>query len=158
MLMSMACNPSENNAQTNTNNNASTDIKDMTINIVDGEDVTLNSLKGNIVIVDFWASWCGPCKNSIPFYNKMQEKYAEQGLVIIGMDVNEPEATIKKAAGELNIQYNLANLNNNFNTHFKVSSIPSMFIFDKEGNVIKNYVGYSSQMDQEIEQLIKDNL
>lgn len=158
MLMSMSCEPTENNTNTTQNNSASSDIKDMAISIVDGDDITLNSLKGKIVIIDFWASWCGPCKNSIPFYNEMHEKYADQGLVIIGMDVNEPEATIKKAKEELGISYMLGNQNNAMNAYFKVSSIPSMFMFDREGNMIQNFVGYSSAMDAQIEQLITDNL
>lgn len=133
-------------------------IKDIKMQMIDSDDVSINDLKGNIVIIDFWASWCGPCRNSIPFYNRMNEKYGEQGLIIIGLNVNEDEETIKKAKTDFNINYFLALPDEKFSTHFKVQGIPAMFMFDREGKQIEEFVGYSPELDNKIESLIMDNI
>lgn len=125
---------------------------------IDGNEIKLSDFSGKVVILDFWASWCPPCKASIPFYNRMYEKYADKGLVIIGADVNEENDVIRSAAKDLGIKYIVARPNNSMNQLFKVSSIPSMFIFDKEGRMIANEVGYSSSSDSGLEQKILEAL
>ena len=54
-----------------------------------GESVTLDQLKGRVVYVDFWASWCGPCRRSFPWMNELQQKYGERGLTIVGVNVDK---------------------------------------------------------------------
>ena len=161
MLLIMAsCTPTEDNnggpeAAGSENANAIENIK---LEILDNDSMSLSSLNGKTVILDFWASWCGPCRNSIPFYNKMQEKYGEKGLVVIGINVNENESTVRKAIEDLGITYYVAMPNNTFNTHFQVQGIPSMYLFDTEGNLIDNFVGYAPQLDNKIESLIMENI
>lgn len=160
MLFAASCTPTEdNNANTADNSgNAVAAIEDIEMNIIDSEPMSLNSLKGNVVILDFWASWCGPCRNSIPFYNEMHEKYADEGLVIIGLNVNENEATIRKSIEDLDIEYYVAMPENKLNAHFQVQGIPSMYMFDREGKPIDNFVGYGPELDNKIESLIMDNI
>lgn len=133
-------------------------IADIEMEVLNGDNVSLNDLKGKVVALDFWASWCGPCKRSIPFYNKMHEKYADKGLVIIGINANENRSTIEGAISELDIAYPVAMPNERMNQHFKVQGIPSMYLFDREGNQIDNFVGYSPELDNKIESLIIEQI
>ncbi len=160
IVLLASCTPEEAGVSSDkgTNETTQTAIKDIKMQMIDSDDVSINDLKGNIIIIDFWASWCGPCRNSIPFYNRMSDKYAEQGLIIIGINVNEGESTIKKAKEDININYFLALPDEKFSTHFKVQGIPAMFMFDREGKLIEEFVGYSPGLDNKIESLIMDNI
>lgn len=160
ILLAASCAPTEGNSvnTADNSNNQTASIEDIEMTIIDNEPMSLNSLKGKLVILDFWASWCGPCRNSIPFYNEMHEKYADDGLIIIGINVNENEATIRKAIEDLNIKYYMAMPENKLNAHFQVQGIPSMYMFDRDGNQIDNFVGYGPETDNQIESLIMDNI
>ncbi|MFO8061378.1 MAG: TlpA disulfide reductase family protein [bacterium] len=145
-------------AETNSNtpDTGSNAVTDIEMEVLNGDNVSLNDLKGKVVALDFWASWCGPCRKSIPFYNKMHEKYADKGLVIIGINANENRSTIEGAMSELDIAYPVAMPEERMNQHFKVQGIPSMYLFDREGNEIDNFVGYSPELDNKIESLIME--
>lgn len=148
------------NEEAETTGNTSPDtesaVADIEMEVLNGDNVSLNDLKGKVVALDFWASWCGPCRRSIPFYNKMHEKYADKGLVIIGINANENRSTIEGAISELDIVYPVAMPDDRMNQHFKVQGIPSMYLFDREGNQIDNFVGYSPELDNKIESLIME--
>lgn len=147
-------------AETNSNtpDTGSNAVTDIEMEVLNGDNVSLNDLKGKVVALDFWASWCGPCRKSIPFYNKMHEKYADKGLVIIGINANENRSTIEGAMSELDIAYPVAMPEERMNQHFKVQGIPSMYLFDREGNEIDNFVGYSPELDNKIESLIIEEI
>lgn len=155
-----ACNPGTDASGKKTQNPSSAEnmAEQVSFTDIEGNEIKLSDFSGNVVIVDFWASWCPPCKASIPFYNRMYEKYADKGLVIIGADVNEETDVIKSAAASLGIKYTVVRPSNSMNQLFKVSSIPSMFLFDKEGNMIENQVGYSNSYDNTLEQKILEAL
>ncbi len=160
IVLLASCTPEEAGISSDEGTNGTTQIaiEDIKMQMIDSDDVSINDLKGNIVIIDFWASWCGPCNRSIPFYNRMNEKYGEQGLIIIGINVNEDETTIKKAKQDYEINYYLALPDEKFSTHFKVQGIPAMFMFDRDGKLIDEFVGYSPELDNKIESLIIDNI
>ena len=67
-----------------------------------GKAITLSSLKGKVVLVDFWASWCGPCRESMPFLEKLSKSYRDQGLVVLGVNIdNDAAAVVLLHAGVL---------------------------------------------------------
>lgn len=125
---------------------------------LEGDTLRLKDFSGKVVIIDFWATWCGPCRASIPLYVKLYEKYADKGLVVIGVDVNEGPDEIAPFASEAGINYQLAFFNEDLNSIYAVQGIPTVFIFDKKGNLLENFVGYSSEMDLKIESIIEEEL
>ncbi|HAV92377.1 TPA: hypothetical protein DCW38_04265 [candidate division WOR-3 bacterium] len=125
---------------------------------LDGETLSLKEFEGNVVIIDFWASWCGPCRASIPFYMKMYDKYASQGLTVIGVNVNETKEEIESFVSESGMNYTMAFFNDDLNAVYKVTGIPAVFIFDKKGNKVANFTGYSSESDAKIEEIIISEL
>jgi len=123
-----------------------------------GETLSLKDFEGKVVVIDFWASWCGPCRASIPFYMKMYDKYSSEGLAVIGVNVNESKEEIETFVSESGINYAMAYFNDDLNAVYKVTGIPAVFIFDKKGNKVANFTGYSSESDAKIEELIKTEL
>lgn len=96
-------------------------------------DVTLTELQGYVVVVEFWATWCGPCRRSIPHLNEMQEKLGKEGVVFIGMSDEEPD-TVKKFMKNIRMDY-LVTAGSESARDFGVKGIPAAFIIDTEGTV-----------------------
>ncbi|MEC7987918.1 MAG: redoxin domain-containing protein [Myxococcota bacterium] len=122
----------------------------------DDRSASLSDHKGKVVLIDFWATWCGPCLMSIPKLNQLHDKYAEKGLVILGV-TDEPKDTIRSIARRYNIAYPLGidREREAFASYF-VSSLPTAFLIDREGRVQEIFVGagHSRRLESKIEALL----
>jgi cytochrome c biogenesis protein CcmG, thiol:disulfide interchange protein DsbE len=100
------------------------------------KSLRLSDLKGKIVILDFWATWCGPCIGAIPKTNKLQSKYADQGVVIIGICAARGSERMKQTAKDKGIKYPIAiDVDGNTNKRFRANSYPDYFVIDRAGNL-----------------------
>ena len=119
------------------------------------------SLKGKVVIVDFWASWCGPCKDSFPVMNDLQKKYGDQGLVIIAVNVDEVASDMQDFLKENKAAFVV--VRDAKQKLVEIAGIPTMpgsFIIDETGKVRFAHSGFHGaetrkQYEQEIESLLK---
>lgn len=120
-----------------------------------GQPVTLNNYRGHVLVVDFFATWCQPCRQSIPHLVEMNRKYGKQGLQILGLSADEDgERAVKAFANEYHINYPLALAGDAVTADFGIRSVPVMFVVDKKGVVAEVYRGFSDEMGRKMEQLI----
>lgn len=128
---------------------------------LDGKPVSLASLKGKVVLLDFWASWCGPCRKSMPHMEQTWQKYQAKGLVIIGVNVDkEPEkakAFLAKLAQNVTPSYPLAmDPTAKVLGAYQVMSMPTAFLIGKDGVVLQKFVGFSDRIAGDLEaELVK---
>ena len=105
-----------------------------------GELVKLSSMKGRVFLLDFWASWCGPCRYSNKSLVKLYEKYKANGFEILGVSLDESKNEWKKAMSKDRITWMQLNDNDGWESHsalkWNVSGIPASFLIDKDGNVV----------------------
>uniref|UniRef100_A0A7V1EIB1 TlpA family protein disulfide reductase n=1 Tax=candidate division WOR-3 bacterium TaxID=2052148 RepID=A0A7V1EIB1_UNCW3 len=127
---------------------------DFTLNSLDQEEYTLSKLKGRVVIVDFWATWCPPCRREIPHLISLYEKYKDKGLIVLGVSAEEKQ-TLETFRNENNITYPILLGNNEVFQKFGVRSIPHTIFIDKKGNVRKTQIGYADELLPEFESLIE---
>jgi thiol-disulfide isomerase/thioredoxin len=120
-----------------------------------------DSLKGKVVIVDFWASWCGPCKDSFPAMNDLQKKYADKGLVIIGVNEDEEASDMKDFLKSNPAVFTVVrDAKQKLVAEAGIQTMPSSFILDETGTVRYSHSGFHGaetrkQYEQEIESLLK---
>jgi len=113
-------------------------LKDLAGNIV-----TSDQFKGKVVVVDFWATWCPPCKGEIPGYIALQKKYAADGLVFVGISVDEdgPEV-VRKFVKQYGINYPIVMFNEDVvNAFGPIEGYPTTFIIDRDGNIVDKKLG-----------------
>ncbi len=131
---------------------------DFTLKGVDGNDLTLSSLKGKVVIIDFWATWCPPCREEIPGFIELYKKYKDQGLEIIGISVDKDENKLKKFVADNGVNYPIVSFTKDVTEAYGgIQSIPTTFILDHQLNIVGKHVGFveTAAFEKEIEPLLK---
>jgi thiol-disulfide isomerase/thioredoxin len=125
---------------------------------LDGE-FSLQEHKGQVVLLDFWASWCGPCRHSFPWMNQMEAKYAEQGLKIIAISLDaKKESTtrfLKKYPANFTIGQDLEGA---VADQYKVSVMPTSYIIDRDGVIQETHFGFRDKDKAKLEAVIKAQL
>jgi cytochrome c biogenesis protein CcmG, thiol:disulfide interchange protein DsbE len=124
-----------------------------------GSVVALESLRGKVVYVDFWASWCGPCRRSFPWMNDMQQKYGGKGLAIVAVNVDKKRADAEKFLAQLPASFPV--LFDEAGTApgaFGVKGMPSSYLIDARGNVVFVERGFLDVNRADLEDRIKSLL
>ncbi|MGZ8259157.1 MAG: TlpA family protein disulfide reductase [Caldimonas sp.] len=115
----------------------------------------LAALKGKVVYVDFWASWCGPCRQSFPWMNDMQQKYGAQGLQVVAVNVDAKRADADRFLSEVPAQFALAfDAKGESARRFGVKGMPSAVLIGADGKVVKVHQGFREQDRAELEALL----
>ncbi|MDI3321078.1 TlpA family protein disulfide reductase [Pinibacter soli] len=124
---------------------------------VNGKNVSLSSLKGKIVLIDFWASWCGPCRQSNKHLVKLYEKYKDKGFEIYGISVDDSKDAWKRAIKYDKINWIQVNESNSKDgkvaNAWYIQRIPTSFLMNKEGVLIE-----MNPDDKQLEKYLKENL
>jgi len=103
-------------------------------------------LAGKPLLVEFWATWCPPCRKSIPHLNEIYSKYKAQGLQIVGI-TDEDEATVKKFQKQIPMDYNVAiNTPGSIYEEFGIQAIPTAFLVDKSGKIV--WTGHPMELSE----------
>jgi thiol-disulfide isomerase/thioredoxin len=134
------------------------DTVDFTLYSIDGVEYTLSEFNGQVVIIDFWATWCPPCRNSIPAFIKLYEKYHEQGFTILGISLDNDEQALRDYSKQMKIPYPVLVGNKEIAKAYQVSGIPKTIFLDKKGNVRKTQVGFAPELEVQFDQLVNSLL
>jgi peroxiredoxin len=113
----------------------------------DGKTVRLSDYKGKVVLLDFWATWCGPCKIEIPWFIDFERKYKDQGFSVVGVSMDEEGWTvIKPFVSELAINYRILQGNDSTaDLYGGVNALPTTFLIDREGKVAWKHEGLAGK-------------
>ena len=121
---------------------------DFTMKDVDGNNVSLSTYKGKVVLLNFWATWCGPCKAEIPGFVRLQEKYRDKGLVIVGYSVDDTAEKAKAYAAQYKMNYPILLGEGDEklqDAYGPIWGLPSSFIISKDGKVCRKHIGIAPE-------------
>ena len=123
------------------------------------QPVKLSDYKGKVVVLDFYATWCEPCRAETPRLVQLQKDYGASGLQVIGLNVggDDDRAQVPVFAKEFGIEYPLGVPDDNLVDEYLTDNqdIPQAFVFDRNGEMIKRFVGYSPSSGAELERIVK---
>ena len=117
---------------------------DFTLKNIEGDEVRLSDYKGKIVFINFWATWCGPCRHEVPAFVELQEEYGNDNLVILGISVDRGDlSVVPKFADEYNINYEILYSGPEVEaTYGPISSIPTTYVVDRDGYIRDGMRGF----------------
>jgi len=124
----------------------------------------LQALKGKVVLVDFWAHWCKPCKKELPVLQSLYAKYKGKGLVIVGINVDKEDSKMRKFLDELTQKSGkisfpiIRDTDQSIVGRYGPDTMPSSFLVDKKGKIAAVFSGYRAGDEQKIENKIKEAL
>jgi len=119
----------------------------------------LAASRGTVVLLDFWASWCVPCRRSFPWMNSMQEKYGDDGLVIIGVNMDSDPADRNEFLQETPANFQIINdPGGELARAHDVIAMPSSYIFDRSGEMVTRHLGFKVKKQDEYEALLVESL
>ena len=131
---------------------------DFTLSQLENGEFILSSLKGKVIILDFWATRCPPCRKEIPGFVELYKKYKDKGLEIVGVCL-EGKATIKPFAEKMGMNYILVFADQKISHKYGgIRYIPTTFIIDQQGDIAKKHVGYVSKevFEEEIKKMLNN--
>jgi thiol-disulfide isomerase/thioredoxin len=121
--------------------------------------VNLQQFRGQVLYLDFWASWCAPCKQSFPWLNQMQAKYKGQGLQIIGINVdkntNDAMAFLQKTPAHFTIAFDPQGLSP---AAYQIKGMPSSVLIDRDGQLLWKHAGFRLDDQAQLEQALRKAL
>ena len=130
----------------------SSSAPDFTLPDLSGKKVRLADQKGKVVLIEFWATWCPPCRSSIPVIERLHRTYGGKGLVVLAISMDEGGwDKVKAFTAEQGITYSVLQGNDDVSTKYLVRMIPAVFLVDKQGNIAKQFIGGGSEADMEKE-------
>ncbi|MDH4283986.1 MAG: TlpA family protein disulfide reductase [Gallionellaceae bacterium] len=123
--------------------------------------ISLAEHKGKVVYLDFWASWCGPCRASFKWLNEAQERYGPQGLVVIAINVDKDKEAARQFLKENPVNFKIGfDPEGNVAKSYEVQGMPSSYLIDRNGQVQKMHVGYrqkdKSALEEEVRKMVSE--
>jgi cytochrome c biogenesis protein CcmG/thiol:disulfide interchange protein DsbE len=120
---------------------------------IDGKEVKLSDYKGKVVLVNFWASWCPPCKEEMPIFEKVYQKYNDKNFVILAVNMDTSEGALKEFL-EKN-RYSFPILRMKGEAGLNIPGLPTSYLVDKDGSVKKIRLGVYRELEEDLSKLLQ---
>ena len=129
---------------------------DFTLKSLDGKNLKLSEMAGNVVLINFWASWCGPCREEMPLLNALHNKYEPLGFTVLGVNVEEDVNGAKGFLKNFPVDFPvLLDNTNKVSRQYRVIAMPTTVVVDRDGNMRYLHQGYKSGDEAKYRQMVK---
>ena len=134
---------------------------DFTLKSVSGENLKLSEYRGEVVLINFWASWCGPCRQEMPVLSELHDKYKALGFTVLGVNVEEDSSKARKLLEKMSVSFPVLLDNESVvSKQYDVVAMPSTVLVDRNGNMRYLHKGYKPGLEdvylQQVRELIRE--
>ena len=127
-----------------------------TLKSLSGENLKLSEMTGNVVLINFWASWCGPCREEMPLLNALHKKYQPLGFTVLGINVEEQTDKARDFLSNYPVDFPiLLDKENEVSKQYKVIAMPTTVVVDRDGNMRYLHEGYKPGDEKKYRQMVK---
>ncbi len=129
---------------------------DFTLKTLNGPNLRLGEQRGQVVMINFWASWCGPCKQEMPHLNRLHDKYGDAGFKLLGVNIDDDPKKASAAAAALGVKFPvLLDAAKDVSRLYGLSAMPTTFVIDRDGRVRYVHKGYREGVENAYEQQVR---
>ena len=130
-----------------------------TLKTLSGETVRLKDYRGKVVALNFWASWCGPCRKEMPLLDELHQKYSKAGFEMLGVNVDADPAAAEKFLGKVPVSFpTVSDADNRVADQYENQAMPTTFFIDKTGKIANIHRGYRKGDEATYRKVIKQLL
>jgi len=127
---------------------------DFTLKTLDGRKVTLSELRGKVVLLNFWASWCPPCRGEMPLFEKIYERYKNRGFEILAVSTDSSADPVKKFVKEFGITFPVLLDDGKVSGLYSIQGLPTSFLIDREGRIVKVRLGKYREIEEDLKKIL----
>jgi peroxiredoxin len=132
---------------------------DFTLKSREGVNIKLSELRGQVVMVNFWASWCGPCRQEMPLLQQLYDRYQSLGFSLLGVNVDEDKAAADKMLSDIPVSFTILYDNRSqVSKEYQVKAMPSTFMVDRDGRIRYLHKGYKPGYENDYQEQIRELL
>lgn len=152
-IVSFACSNTDSKSPGGLSAELNAAAPDFTLKDLTGKNISLSDYKGKVVLLEFWATWCPPCKASVPALVALNKKYGQRGFIVVGLSVDtdsDVSEKVRQFSASHNITYPVLLADEATQKKYNITSIPTGILIGKDGYIIDIHKGYSDEFDNKI--------
>jgi cytochrome c biogenesis protein CcmG/thiol:disulfide interchange protein DsbE len=128
-------------------------LSELNLLTIDGKEVKLSDYKGKVVLVNFWASWCPPCKEEMPIFEKVYQKYNDKNFVILAVNMDTSEGAMKEFLEKNRYSFPIVRIKGE--AGLNIPGLPTSYLVDKDGSVKKIRLGVYREVEEDLSKLLQ---
>ncbi len=124
------------------------------LSLINGEKINLSEFRGKVVLINFWATWCPPCREEMPYFETTYKKYKNKGFVIIALSVDANKDFVKDFVRDFNLSFPVGMADNDVSNLYGISALPVSFLYNSEGKLVKSKIGAYMSLEEDLRKLL----
>jgi len=118
-----------------------------------GQQITLSNYRGKVLLLEFFATWCSPCRGSMPHLNRLIRKFSSQGLQVLGLSLDD-DMSIREYLISNKIDSPVALANDEIRSDYAIRSVPTVYLIDNKGVIVEKFTGFSNETAKRLEKIL----
>ncbi|WPM31382.1 TlpA disulfide reductase family protein [Hydrogenobacter sp. T-2] len=129
-------------------------LSDFTFKTLDGRELRLSELHGKVVLVNFWATWCPPCKEEMPIFEREYKRCKDKGFEILAVNMDSSESNLQKFLKENRYSFSIVRPSKDLEKELKLMGFPTSYLLDREGNIYRIRLGVYRELEEDLKKLL----